>query len=74
MEVASVATCGMDLTKLGVYLKRDDSDICRLVNGYQDVQHAAISDPPFLLQLSAKQHKMGPSDRRSDKTRPKGES
>ena len=41
MKVASVATCGMDLHKLGVYLKRDDNDICRLVNGCQDVQHAA---------------------------------
>ena len=41
MEVASVATCGMDLHKLGVYLKRDQNDIWRLANGCQDVQHAA---------------------------------
>ena len=41
MEVASVPTCGMDLHKLGVYLKRDQNDIWRLVNGRLDVQEAA---------------------------------
>ena len=41
MEVASVVTSGMDLHKLGVYLKRRDNDICRLVNRCQDVQHTA---------------------------------
>ena len=33
----------------------------------------SLSDPLFLLQLGAKQQKMGPFDKRSDKPRPKGE-
>ena len=41
MEVASLVTSGMDLHKLGVYLKRIDNDIWRLANGCQDVRHAA---------------------------------
>ena len=41
MEVASLVTSGMDVHKLGVYLKRRDNDIWRLVNGCQDLQHAA---------------------------------
>ena len=41
MEVASVATCGMDLHKLGVYLERRDNDIWQLANGRLDVQEAA---------------------------------
>ena len=54
MKVASVVICGMDLHILGVYLKRDQNDIWRLVNGRQDVQACSLSDSLFLLQLGAK--------------------
>ena len=41
MEVASVVTSGVDLDILGVWLGRDPNDICRLLNGCQNLKHAA---------------------------------